>query len=106
MKLFLDPRQANVKTIKAGLQALLDRGRRGVRVSEELAQHREGDEHPDRDEAVLDLGIGESPLHTGAALVDEPLRALTECVEDLGERIPRLLDLELDGVLVALHDAS
>ena len=106
MKLFLDPRQAHVKTIEAGLQALLDRGRRGVRVSEELAQHCEGDEHPDGDEAVLDLGIGESLLDAGAALVDELLRALTERVEGLGERIPRLLDLALDGVRVALHDAS
>jgi len=105
-KLFLDPRQAQVETIKAGLQALLNRGRRGVRGSDELPQHREGDEHPDRDEAVLDLGIGESLLHAGAALGGEPLGALTEGVEVLGERIPRLLDLALDGVRVALHDAS
>jgi hypothetical protein len=61
---------------------------------------------PDRDEAVLDLGIGESLLHAGAALGGEPLGALTEGVEVLGERIPRLLDLALDGVRVALHDAS
>jgi hypothetical protein len=61
-----------------------------------------------RDEAVLDPGIGEPLLHGGAALVHEPLGVgtLAEHVEALGERVPRLLDLALDGVRVARHGAS
>ena len=63
---------------------------------------------PSGHEAVLDLRVGEPLLQARPSLVDEPLRAgaLAEHVEALGERVPRFLDLSLDGVRVARHDAS
>ena len=98
--------------LDAGEQACPAHSPRGRGLSaasaEHLAHQREGDENAQRDEPVLDLGVGEALLDAGAALVDEALGAcaLAEHVEALGERVPRLLDLALDGVRVARHGAS
>ena len=54
------------------------------------------------------LGSARRCCRLARAGVDQPLRAgpFAEHVEALGERVPRLLDLALDGVRVARHDAS